>query len=418
MRWSIWERNAKFIPTGTAVYLQDGCIKCCPVEDWGWHYQDGEGNNLILNLQKEAGLWKAVVYKAEDFSDSKAKPKPATDIEIAGLNVAAPISGKPEHLRFHITFKDGSGKTKESREITLESTHRVPMSNFLKHGIVGPTLLWDSGYYPVQIVALLGARDSGKSCWLYALQTSIIRRRLSRMLPCRFEFGRKPAEIRDPLGATPPDLSSFNFCPLRILDQQGHTQNIVYFLDLAGEIGVIEGKNVDLQSQGKQNNYNSANVRSSIQKYASGLIVFRNQNSLENERTEQEPTDLIRRIIDGGMSAQYICNVITEADKIQESLKQDPVYCNKKRLTDQSPVFQTLSEGMDYLQEMYQHIAIAQDLLAYSTEMAYDEIPCFLVSSCQPAAGAEGLLNFGSPKNVELPAAYMIEQLVDFGGGR
>lgn len=413
MKW-IFRETAKFIPVGTAVYIQNNSIHCCPTEDWGWSYIDGAGHNLILALRKEAGLWKAIVYKAQDFVSGKGKPQPATDIHITELEVT-PISDKPEHLKFNIEFR------KESltyNDITLESTRRIPLSNFLKYGIVGPLLLWDSGYYPSQIVALLGARDSGKSCWLYALQTSMIRRRLSHMLPCHFEFSRKSAEIRDPLGATPPDLSTINFCPLRILDQQGHTQNIVYFLDLAGEIGVIHQVDSDPQSQDNEHNYNynNANIRSSIQKYASGLLVFRNQNSLENKDTELEPNDLIRRIIDGGMSVQYICNVITEADKIQAQLKQDPAYRDRKCLTSQSPVFQTLEEGTDYLQKMYQHIAIAQYLLTHSTEIAYNDIPCFLVSSCQ--SSASGLLNFMSPKNVELPAAYMLEQLVDFEGGR
>lgn len=411
MKW-IFRETAKFIPVGTAVYIQNNSIHCCPTEDWGWSYIDGAGHNLILALRKEAGLWKAIVYKAQDFVSGKGKPQPATDIHITELEVT-PISDKPEHLKFNIEFR------KESltyNDITLESTRRIPLSNFLKYGIVGPLLLWDSGYYPSQIVALLGARDSGKSCWLYALQTSMIRRRLSHMLPCHFEFSRKSAEIRDPLGATPPDLSTINFCPLRILDQQGHTQNIVYFLDLAGEIGVIHQVDSDPQSQDNEHNYNNANIRSSIQKYASGLLVFRNQNSLENKDTELEPNDLIRRIIDGGMSVQYICNVITEADKIQAQLKQDPAYRDRKCLTSQSPVFQTLGEGEDYLQKMYQHIAIAQYLLTHSTEIAYNDIPCFLVSSCQSSASR--LLNFTSPKNVELPAAYMLEQLVDFEGGR
>ena len=67
---------------------------------------------------------------------------------------------------------------------------------------------------------------------------------------------------------------------------------------------------------------------------------------------------------------------------------------------------------------MYKHMAIAADLLNRGgVNPLREKVACFIVSSCTEATDGYGeaskKLDFSNAKNVELPAAYMLEWLVD-----
>ena len=366
---------------GEALYIQEGAISISEPADWGWHYQDNEGHNFVFSLKEEGFGWKATVV-SENSGNNKVV---LTDVEVESIN------GNPESVRCRVKF----GSDSASHPISRNQSHRISLARYREDKRQYVHLERNTGYYPSWMVPLLGSTSSGKSCWLHALRTMRVAENLKRFVP--HVVNVDPTQNTTMLKLKATQVGQERLVPVPIVDKKNMIKAMVYFVDLAGEIGDFEDRG-NLQG----------NMQASIRSYASGLIVTRDINDLAGKPSVGNPVKLLLDMTASGGLPPRVCLVLTGADRIRSS-----EWLQKRLLyTKKSPVFEeVVSMPGDEKDNMYKHMAIASDLLNRGGVNPLGEnAACFVVSSCTEQGDS---LDFSDSKNVELPAAYMMEWLVN-----
>lgn len=377
---------------GKALYIQEGAICISEKEDWGWHYQDNEGHNFVFSLKKGGFGWKAIV------EGKNAGNVTLTEVEPTLINHC------PESVKCRVRY----GNEKATHPLSRNQNHRISLRRYREDESQYVYLERNTGYYPSWLVPLLGATSSGKSCWLYALRTMKVSTELRKLVPCAFNVD--PTQSSVPLRLEATQVGKERFVPVPIMGEKNEIRAMVYFVDLAGEIGALEDRG-NLQG----------NMQASIRSYASGLIVMRDVNDLNGKQNVGNPTNLLLQMTASGGLPLRVCFVLTGADQICKNRELQ----ERLLFTEKSPVFEALGSMEDSTvtkekrkDNMYMHMAIAADLLNRGgVNPLKEKVACFIVSSCTEVTDSQGetskKLDFSNAKNVELPAAYMLEWLVN-----
>lgn len=378
---------------GDALYIQEGAICISRLKDWGWHYQDNEGHNFVFSLKKDGFEWKATV-----------EGKNTGNVILTEVEPTLIHDYYPESVKCRVRY----GNEKATHPLSCNQSHRISLQRYREDESHPVHLERNTGYYPSWLVPLLGSTSSGKSCWLYALRTMKVSTELRKLVPCAFNVD--PTQSSVPLRLEATQVGKEHFVPVPILGEKNEIQAMVYFMDLAGEIGALEDRG-RLQ----------VNMQASIRSYASGLIVMKDINDLDGKPNIGNPTNLLLQMAASGGLPPRVCCVLTGADQICKNRELQ----ERLLFTEKSPVFEALGSMKDSTitkekrkDNMYMHMAIAADLLNRSgVNPLQEKVACFIVSSCTEITDSQGetsrKLDFSNAKNVELPAAYMLEWLVD-----
>lgn len=435
---------SKLIFPGEAICISKGQIQTVPIKKWYWQYKtvlENKGQLLVfgfskpwnwssLELKNTAGK---LPYKQHVIGVDENK------IELSNVKVSLNRYGArlPYSITLDLVYKPSQNPDSwEHRCITLKQKDRISGDELELRGRVRP-LLNNSGYFPTRIVVMAGDTHTGKSCFLYALQTRKVIGNLRRILGNGL-FEKLNDEVYDVIPSTHPD--EIHYYALYINNEVKHrADSVIFFIDLAGE---VVRSNQDEKYDEADNDISSVkdSIRSSIAKYASALIVVTNRKAFYRGEL---PVAFLQELEHMDRRPEHICYVQTEADLLQQSLNdsseqfirqllvdpnnkkdgllaqallKNPDHLREWKISKDSEVFKDTSRAADFKEAVFRHMAIAGNTMSdrFFTQGLSSDAPCFFVCSCQEMDALDGTkkLDFTKARNVELPVAYLVRQLV------
>lgn len=429
------------IPPGKAICISNGQIKEVPKEKWYWQYKTnlaGEGRWLVFGIDgfpiPPSNRWNLELKNTAQNLPYKeyVLGLDETKIELQNIKVTT-NQNYPYQITLDLYYRPSKEASEwESKHIVLKQANRISRDELEKRGKIC-SLLEDSGYYPTRIVVMTGDTHTGKSCFLYALQTQNVGFRLSNILKNGLFYDMNKS-LHDVIPATHPN--EIHHYAFYIQNSKKEIASIVYFVDLAGEIVRVNQKNEESKGTAEI----EENIRESIAEYASALIIVTNLKAFYRR---QMPVAFLQQLVMLRRMPKHICYVQTEADLIQQllngednkiiqqlwnnsgdrddlffaqELMSDPDYKDQWRLGKNSQIFENAADADDPKEAIFRHISIANDVLSrqFFTLRISEDVPCFFVSSCHEVVtpNQERQLDFKNAKNVELPIAYLVRQFV------
>ena len=400
----------EIIYPGQALCISDGLIETVPKNKWYWRYVTDSRDVLIFGISDRSiptlNRWVLEIKNTRQNIPFEQYIVDENKIETRDVTVNL-VKGYPYQLSFDLVVKHSEKASNwEIKHITLGQKNRISGNALEKRGKIR-YLLADSGYYPTRLVVMLGDTHNGKSCFLYALHTHAVARRLSRMLPDGGFYGMQET-LRDVIPPTQPqDVHYYPF----YASSEGKIASVIYFLDLAGEISRVDDAEYEDRNANGGHAPFTQNLQYSIASYASALLVVSNLHVLAG--AEGGPVTFLKMLSMKGQLPKQICYVQTEADLLEEMLQRDPAQRIEMGIGQNSKVFQNVAEQPDEREALFQHMAIANEVMRnrlLNLKITVNS-PCFMVSSC---CKKDSQLDFSNAKNVELPVAYLVRQFVKF----
>jgi len=373
----------KLLSIGEAVYLEKTLIRISKPDDWGWFYRSEEGDILIIQVHKNIfGKWGISIPDGQQN----------VQIDVKDIKVV-PRNGLPYKVSARIKIGD-KYTTAPFKRISLKRYAELAHDVDIKEASLVP----NSGYYPSLFIFMLGATSNGKTCWLHALNTYAVQERVFRQHPV-FYFGLKD-EVIPPLPPTAVSEITFNDF---FLCKRGNNriQAVVFVVDLAGEINNCKNEDPKVMM-----------LRESIERFASGIFVVRNEKWLfRQEINQNDPSEYILLELlqepDNAFSADKFCYILTGADRVKKILENKGTD-EKINLTPDSPVFRPTDCSPE---QMYQNMAVAADIMkTRDGRIRIGNSPCFVISCCGDTE--DGKLDFRNSCNADLPIVYMLQMLV------
>ena len=395
----------ELVHPGQALYIDDGVVKTAPEHDWVWYY--GTSDDILLFGISDTALPALKQWSLEIRNTTKRMPHchgaaideaDAKKLKIQDVQVE-PFAGRPAKISFKLTgLHNGRSDT---QSITIGQENRISATVYEESGELCPLLEY-SGYYPTRLVMLLGNTHNGKTCLLNAMQTRNVCERLCRLLPSG-EFSRVSPSLEEVFSST--QITEIHHHPFFVDDTGGECKGVVYFIDLSGEISTYERTE-------HQNDYSIIeNTRFSVSSYASALVVVTNLATFLGE--SEGPVAFLRDLAMANCLPRHICYVQTESDLLREILA--PQKTLQLGIASNSEVFDNAADAPDPQEALLRHLAIAHSTLSRRLRglRIRQNSACFMVSSCCRTHDGQHL-DFSQSKNVELPLAWLIRQLINF----
>lgn len=398
-----------------AIYKDNNSmINTSPIDDWGWYCKDKEEDKLlIIRVVKKSVFsrkWEPEIIVGSEVID---------DIKIDGVDV---INKRPYEIRASIKIKNvwepvtfdqecrisisyyenlknkKNGTSENVKEETSENVKEENSENVIMSEV---SLIPDSGYYSSYLFFMLGSTASGKSCWIYALNTSNVRNRAMRQYePKSLCYCRENATLADTF--LPTDITKIEFNDFTVTkNSDDPNKKLVFIVDLGGEVANSKAKD--------QKTIDRRNIVTRIRSLATGIFVVRNEKWLYEKQdakaNETDPAELLYkklRIGEHPLLENQFCYILTGADRIQKAITEDTELGERLELASNSPIF---SQAEDQKQ-MDMNMAITHSIMKKRDERIKTS-PCFAVSNCGDTE--DGKLDFKKNYNVELPFIYILK---------
>ena len=388
----------KILNIGEAVYRRGNSIKISEPDDWGWYYNSGDGDVLVIQVRKSIfGKYKPIIpsyiNQTPVNQNIQINVTDITDLEVHDNK----NSRLPETVEATIKISNKRNRVSFQR-ISLKSYSELPANGDIKEALLEPY----SGYYHSLFIFMLGATSSGKSCWIHALKTRAVQERVRSQRHIHY-FGQEEdvVEKLEPTNINKRIVFNRVFLCKR---KSKKIQTVVFIVDLAGEVN-------DLNREDKEYTM----LRTSIREYASGIFVVKNgETMLTQGVAKHAPGEFILLDLlqdENDLGEDKFCYILTCADKIKAALEKDTAKQDKFNLVPDSPIFSPTDCSTE---QMYQNMAIASYIMK---DRIIEDSPCFVVSCCSNTGtineqtGKE-LLDFGKGYNSDLPLVYMLKKIV------
>jgi len=399
-----------------AIYKgSNSAIEISKPDDWGW-YRNIEDEFLIIRVRKTGILRK---WEPEKIVGTKR----IGDIKIDGVQLK---NGRPyrivvkieindlwetvtfdQECRISISYYENLKNSKGVNENTSEDVKEEISQGKKEETYVEMSkvkLIPESGYFPSYLFFMLGSTASGKSCWIYALNTQDVRNRAIRQYRCQNNdrvllYCRNNPTKSGKLPATGITEIEFNeFTVKKNLDDPN--KKLVFIVDLGGEVANNKAQDTNANDRG--------NIVGRIIGLATGIFVVRNEEwlygNMNAKANETDPARLIYEdLMAGPLLKQQFCYILTGADRIKKAITEDTKLGERLVLASNSVIF-SQADNQDQMQEnMLRTSAIMK-----KRDERIGDSPCFAVSNCGDTE--DGKLDVEKSYNVELPFIFMLKK--------
>lgn len=372
-----------------------------PYSDWCWSFRFGQQDIYVKMIKKVFG-WDCRVIQPASL--------PNTQITVRSVTS---VNGYP----YRITLKVTDVKT--AADYTLTPDDRVSIRSLSTQQ--RREFLPDSGYYPTSFVAMLGPVHSGKTCTVCSWRTPDVAQKAARLLPNGFNtIQTKPVQPQLP----PSKLAEVAPSGFEILDANGNISSMVYIIDLSGELTALRSaapagtayNGMEFIHPGKalsrderQLIFRIVNI---IAKISDAIVVIGDDRTfVPGAEIHGNVNAIINILRQEHQLPDTICYMSTCADLIQKKLTENALDLGTARLCSDSPVFTSAVDTPDPQDAMYQHMAIAREVLSQKYTLPEDAA-CFMVSLLTERKSDSGiLLDFSKGVNSELPLVYLMRRL-------
>lgn len=390
---------AKILRIGQAVYREKNSIQISEPNDWGWFYRSEDGDMLVIQVHKNIwGKWvRTIPYHV----------LPNPQIDVTDLKVIH-RNDLPYSVKARIVSNDRNNKKTESepvpfKRISLKRFRNLKSDETVENAYLEP----ESGYCPTLFIFMLGGTGNGKTCWLSALKTTEIKRKIFSQRHIHYFEPKQGIDVA-PDGTKMETIIFHPFFLSKKSDNDEDDDNIkavVFIVDISGEIGNYRRREPQIEI-----------LRDSIGELASGIFVVRNEKwLLGQEIIQNDPTEFIILGLlqqeDNDLSKDKFCYILTCADKIKDMLEKGEDI--RLDLAPDSPIF---TQTDCTAKQMYENMAIASDIMK-RRDGTIGNSPCFAVSCCSNTGKKDDktgreFLDFDAGYNADLPIVYMLQRLV------